>query len=45
MVTSPNGTTERAMAVFYEHGLKDTVSAAMMACTTRAQQLSDELDK
>ena len=45
MVTSPNGTTERAMEVFYEHGLKDTVSAAMMACTTRAQQLSDELDK
>ena len=45
MVCSPNGTTERAMAVFYEHGLKDTVSAAMMACTTRAQQLSDELDK
>ena len=45
MVTSPNGTTERAMKVFYDDGLKDTVVRAMKACTARAEQLSDELDK
>lgn len=45
MVTSPNGTTERAMSVFYEGGLKDIISKAMQACTARAEELSDELDK
>ena len=44
MVTSPNGTTERAMQVFYDRGLKDTVADAMKACTARAEQLSEELD-
>ena len=44
MVTSPNGTTERAMNVFYEDGLKETVTKAMKACTVRAEQLSAELD-
>ena len=45
MVTSPNGTTERAMRVFYDRGLKDTVAEAMRACTARAEALSDELDR
>lgn len=46
MVTSPNGTTERAMNVFYENDAMSTmISKAMKACTARAQELSDELDK
>ncbi|MBR2474865.1 MAG: pyrroline-5-carboxylate reductase [Clostridia bacterium] len=44
MVTSPNGTTERAMRVFYDAELETTVGKAMRACTERAEQLSDELD-
>jgi len=40
MVTSPNGTTERAMKVLYEDGLSDTVAKAMRACTNRAEELS-----
>lgn len=40
MVTSPNGTTERAMKVLYEEGLSDTVAKAMKACTERAEELS-----
>ena len=39
-VTSPGGTTERAMAVFTERGLADTVSDAMDACVRRADELS-----
>ena len=45
MVTSPSGTTERAMNVFYENGLNKMISDAMKACTARATELSDELDK
>ena len=45
MVTSPNGTTERAMNVFYCQGLDKMISDAMKACTARAEELSDELDK
>ena len=44
MVTSPSGTTERAINVFYENGLKDIISSAMKACTERAKELSDALD-
>ncbi len=44
MVTSPNGTTERAMSVFYDGGLDEMISKAMKACTARAKELSDELD-
>lgn len=44
MVTSPNGTTERAMKVFKENGFEKTVSDAMKACTARAEELSAELD-
>ena len=39
-VTSPRGTTERAMAVFSEHNLAKTVSDAMDACRKRADELS-----
>lgn len=42
-VTSPNGTTERAMKVFEENGLDRIIADAMKACTKRAQELSDEL--
>lgn len=44
-VTSPNGTTERAIASFEENTLRDTVEAAMQACHDRAQQLATELAK
>lgn len=40
MVTSPKGTTERAMNVLYEEGFVDTVARAMQACTERAEELS-----
>lgn len=43
MVTSPNGTTERAMNVLYGEGIAETIARAMQACTKRAQELSDEL--
>jgi pyrroline-5-carboxylate reductase len=39
-VTSPKGTTERAMAVFTERNLTKTVSDAMDACLARADELS-----
>ncbi len=45
MVTSPNGTTERAMNVFYKGGFDEMIARAMKACTLRAEELSDELDK
>lgn len=40
MVTSPKGTTERAMNVLYEESFSDTVARAMRACTERAEELS-----
>ncbi len=43
MVTSPNGTTERAMNVLYEKDVRGTISEAMKACTLRAAELSKEL--
>ncbi len=43
MVTSPNGTTERAMKVLYENRASDTIADAMKACTARAEELSKEL--
>lgn len=43
MVTSPNGTTERAMNVLYSKGFEDIISQAMQACTDRAEELSKEL--
>ncbi len=43
MVTSPKGTTEKAMEVFYGEGLSEMISRAMRACTKRAEELSAEL--
>jgi pyrroline-5-carboxylate reductase len=43
MVTSPKGTTEKAMEVFYEAGLSEIISRAMKACTKRAEELSETL--
>lgn len=40
MVCSPNGTTERAMAVFEEKGFCEIVSKAMQACGKRAEELA-----
>lgn len=42
-VTSPNGTTERAIQTFEEHQLRTTVAAAMNAAQHRAQELANEL--
>lgn len=42
-VTSPGGTTERAVAVFSEEGLEDLVRRAMRECYTRSQELAEEL--
>lgn len=43
MVTSPKGTTEKAMEVFFGEGLSEMISRAMKACTKRAEELSAEL--
>lgn len=40
MVTSPNGTTEQAMNVFYNEDFEGTVKKAMDACLKRAVELS-----
>ena len=40
MVTSPKGTTEKALEVFYAAGFEKTVAAAMDACTRRADELA-----
>ncbi len=40
MVTSPKGTTEKALEVFYAAGFEKTVAAAMDACTHRADELA-----
>lgn len=42
-VTSPNGTTERAIQSFEKSGLPNMVEKAMKAAQTRAQELADEL--
>ncbi len=44
-VTSPKGTTERAMNVFYDENLSDTVDKAMRACTKRAEEMALEFGK
>lgn len=43
MVTSPNGTTERAIASFEKNKQRDIVDQAMKACVNRAQELSKAL--
>ncbi len=41
-VTSPNGTTERAMNVFYNEKIDEIIHRAMCACTERAEEMSRE---
>ena len=38
-VSSPGGTTLRALDVFGQNGLEETVKEAMLACTKRAEEL------
>ncbi len=42
-VTSPGGTTERAIAHFEQQGLRATVSGALRAAALRSQELSEQL--
>lgn len=42
-VTSPGGTTERAVAAFEAAALADVVASAMRDCHTRSQELAAEL--
>jgi pyrroline-5-carboxylate reductase len=42
-VTSPGGTTERALTVMEQAGLRETVSKALEAARTRAHELDAEL--
>lgn len=44
-VTSPGGTTERAVKTFDEAGLGDIFARALRACATRGAELADELGK
>ncbi len=39
MVSSPGGTTLKALDVFYEHGFEQIIDDAMTACTKRAEEL------
>ncbi len=39
-VTSPKGTTERAMNVLYDNGVDEIIHKAMVACTDRAEEMS-----
>jgi len=43
-VTSPNGTTERAMKVLREEKTDEIIDRAMRACTARAEELSRQLE-
>ena len=42
MVTSPRGTTEKAMIALEEHGFSDGIKDAMHRCTIRAEELAKE---
>ena len=42
-VTSPGGTTERSIASFEAQSLRDVVHNALVECSTRSRELSDEL--
>ena len=42
-VTSPNGTTERAIQTFEQHHLRETVLTAMQAAQQRADELAQQL--
>lgn len=41
-VTSPNGTTEKAIAAFEAGGLRDLVKTAMRDCANRAAEMAEE---
>ena len=40
-VTSPNGTTARAIATFDEHKVREAIEAGMQACHDRSKELSE----
>lgn len=42
-VTSPNGTTERAIQSFEADQLREIVAQAMLACAERSREMSEEL--
>lgn len=42
-VASPNGTTLAALDVFYKNNFEAVIDDAMKACTTRANEISEEL--
>lgn len=42
-VTSPNGTTERAIVTFDEEGVREAIAAGQAAALARAQELAAEL--
>ena len=44
-VTSPGGTTERAIAVMESGGLRDVLHDAVLAARQRSVELSDELGR
>lgn len=41
-VTSPKGTTQEALNVFWDHGLEDLVARAAKACKNRAEEMERE---
>lgn len=44
-VTSPGGTTERAIAVLNEAGVNQSMEAALRACAARGVELADQLGR
>ncbi len=44
-VTSPGGTTEQAIKVFEDQGMRDIVNQALTACRDRSESLAKELGK
>ncbi|MGB5539192.1 MAG: pyrroline-5-carboxylate reductase [Gammaproteobacteria bacterium] len=43
LVTSPGGTTERAISVFQQHGFEELVEQAMQAAAGRSRELAEEI--
>ena len=43
-VTSPNGTTERAIGIFEQGGLRDLFQKALQGAKTRSEELAKELE-
>ena len=42
-VTSPGGTTERALAALEDGGLRELIARAMRAAQARSRELADQL--